>query len=247
MDLTLVTCNYNTPNLVERLLQSLKHTSSQLPKILVVNTSTEEDSDKFLSEKKINYINLKGASHGEAVNLAFEKVKTKYILLVDSDVIFLKDFLLVFEKFKFSNLALMGKVVENVGMKNLYARVEPWFCFINLEVVKQNNIIFFDKERSKKSKEENIKIYDVGSTMFEDILKADLTIGDADLENKYFKHYVGMSWYCQKYNPHAEDTDIDLGGTHPYENFWIIGQQIKNQYDIETEYLKNININSCFE
>ena len=247
MDLTLLTCNYNTPNLIIKLLQSVKKTSSCLPNVIVINTSTEDESNKILSDYKIPYYNLKGASHGEAINLAFEKVKTKYVLLVDSDVIFLKDFYPVFEKFKSSNLALMGKVVGNIANKNLYERVEPWYCFIDYEKLKNNKIIFFDKERVKKSKEEKIKIYDVGSTMFEDIQNADLLIGDVDLENKYFKHYGGMSWHCQKYNSLQEDTDIDFGGTHPHEILWTIGQHRKNEYEIETEYLKNIDIKSVFK
>lgn len=247
MDLTVVTCNYNTPDLIIKLLQSVKHTSSQLPNVIVMNTSTEKESEKILSDYNIPYYNLKGGTHGEAVNLAFEKVTTKYILLVDSDVIFLKDFFPAFEKFKSQDLTLMGKVVGNVGGKNLYNRVEPWYCFLDCDKLKENNIKFFDKERVKKSRLENIKVYDVGSTMFEDIQKADLLIGDVDLENKYFKHYVGMSWYCQKYNPSDGDKDIDFGGTHPHKIFWNIGQQIKNQYDIETAYLKNIDIESLFK
>jgi len=247
MDLTLITCNYNTPDLIIKLLQSVKKTSSQIPNVIVINTSTEEESDKILSDYNIPYYNLKGGTHGEAVNLAFEKVKTKYILLVDSDVILLKDFFPVFEKFKSQNLTLMGKVVENIGGKNLHSRVQPWYCFLNYHKLKENNIEFFDKERVKQSREENIKIYDVGSTMFEDIQKADLLIGDVDLENKYFKHYVGMSWYCQKYNPLDGDNDIDFGGTHPHEIFWSVGQQIRTQYNIDTEFLKDINIKSVFK
>ena len=247
MDLTLVTCNYNTPDLIIKLLQSVKKTSSYLPNVIVINTSTEDESEKILSDYNIPYYNLKGATHGEAVNLAFEKVATKYIILVDSDVIFLKDFFPVFEKFKSSNLALMGKVVGNIGGKNLYERVEPWYCLLDCDKLKKNNIQFFDKDRVLKSRQENIKVYDIGSTMFEDIQKADLLIGDVDLENKYFKHYVGMSWYCQKYNPLDGDNDIDFGGTHPHEIFWTVGQQIRTQYNIETAYLNDIDIKSVFK
>ena len=247
MDLTLITCNYNTPTQIVKLLQSVKETSSQLPKVIVMNTSTNQDSDKILLDNDIPYYNFRGGSHGESVNLAFKKVKTKYVLLVDSDVIFLKDFLPVFEKFKSSNLTLMGKVVGNVAGKNLYERVEPWYCFMNFEKLKNNKIDFFDRERVKESKKDNIKVYDIGSTMFEDVQNSDLLIGDVDLENRYFKHYGGMSWHCQKYNSSKDDTDIDFGGTHPHEILWNIGQQRKNQYDIETEYLKNIDIKSVFK
>jgi len=247
MDLTLVTCNYNTPDLIIKLLQSVKNTSSQLPNVIVMNTSTDEESDKILSDYGIPYYNLKGGTHGEAVNLALKKIKTKYAILVDSDVIFLKDFLPAFEKFKLQNLSLMGKVVGNIGGKNLHERVQPWYCFLDCAKLKNHNIQFFDKKRVKQSREENIKIYDIGSTMFEDIQRADLLIGDVDLENKYFKHYGGMSWYCQKYNPSNDDNDIDFGGTHPHEIFWNVGQQIRNQYNIETEFLKDIDIKSLFK
>ena len=242
MDLTLITCNYNTPDQIVKLLQSVKQTSSQLPKVIVMNTSTDEESEKILSDNNINYFNFRGGSHGEAVNLALKKVNTKYVLLVDSDVIFLRDFLPVFEKLKSSNLTMMGKVVGNVAGKNLYERVEPWYCFIDYGKLKTHNIEFFDRERVKKSKEIGGKLYDVGSSMFEDIQNSNLLIGDVNLENKYFKHYGGMSWHCQKYNPSDIDTDIDLGGTHPHEILWTIGQQTRNNYVIETEYLKDIDI-----
>jgi hypothetical protein len=118
---------------------------------------------------------------------------------------------------------------------------------MNFEKLKNNKIDFFDRERVKESKKDNIKVYDIGSTMFEDVQNSDLLIGDVNLENRYFKHYGGMSWHCQKYNSSKDDTDIDFGGTHPHEILWNIGQQRKNQYDIETEYLKNVDIKSSFK
>ena len=141
----------------------------------------------------------------------------------------------------------MGKVVGDIGDKKLHDRVQPWYCFLDCDKLKSNNIQFFDAYRVKKSKQSNVKVYDVGSTMFEDIQKNNLLIGDVSLEHKYFKHYVGMSWYCQKYNPLYGDTDIDFGGTHDHKFFWNVGQKIRQQYDIETEYLKDIDITSAFK
>ena len=246
MDLTLVSCNFNTPNLILNLLKSLKLTSSEIPKVLIINTSTIEECELTLKENAIPYYNAKGYSHGDAVNIAFEKIKTRYILLVDSDVLFLKDFKPVFEKFKSSGLTLMGKVVGDCAGKFLYPRVEPWYCFMDLEQLKYHNITFFDTDKTKKSKNTD-RVYDVGSTMFEDVTNKDLLIGDVDLENNYFKHYGGMSWRMQRYNPDDVDTDIDFGGTHPHKQLWDIGMRVKHQYDQDVVYLNDITIKNIFK
>jgi len=246
MDLTLLSCNFNTPNLILNLLKSLKLTSSETPEVLIINTSTVEECELPLQLDGIPYYNAKGYSHGDAVNLAFEKIKSRYILLVDSDVLFLKDFKPVFEKFKSSGVALMGKVVGDCAGKSLYPRVEPWYCFIDLGQLKDHNITFFDSDKAQKSKNMD-RIYDVGSTMFEDVTNKDLLIGDVDLENKYFRHYGGMSWRMQKYNPNDVDTDIDFGGTHPHKQLWDIGMRVKHQYDQDVVYLNNIDIKNTFK
>ncbi len=244
MDLTLLTCNYNTPELIVNLLRSVKETCSELPKVVVMNTSTE--SSTLLDDNSIPYFNYRGGIHGEAVNLGLKKVKTRYVLLVDSDIIFLQDYKKAFEKFKSSRLTLMGKVVGDCAGKSLYTRVEPWFCFIDLDALKSFKIDFFDRIRSKNSKSES-KVYDIGSTMFEDVTDKGLLVGDVDLENKYFKHYGGMSWRAQKYDPSQGDTDIDFGGTHPHKGLYDYSQVIKQSYIKETQFLSDVNITGIFK
>ena len=244
MDLTLLTCNYNTPELIVNLLKSVKSTCSQLPNVVVMNTSTEPSS--ILDDNKIPYFNYRGGIHGEAVNLGLEKINTRYVLLVDSDVILLQDYKKAFDKFKSSDLTVMGKVVGDCAGKSLYPRVEPWFCFMDLEKLKNYKINFFDRVRSKQSKLES-RVYDIGSTMFEDVTDKGLMIGDVDLENKYFKHYGGMSWRSQKYDPTQGDTDIDFGGTHPHKGLYDYALSIKDIYIKETKILDDININGIFK
>jgi hypothetical protein len=178
---------------------------------------------------------MPNTSHGEAVNEAFNLVKTRYILLVDSDILFLKDIRGPFEKFKDGGFALMGEVVGDRGGKSLYPRVNPWFCFMDLDQLKNNNIQFYDHHRTKVLKSE--KIYDIGSTMFEDVIKAGLTVADVKLEGKYFKHYEGMSWRVQKYNPDNGDTDVDIGGTHDNKALYEYGLKVWEQYKRDTENL----------
>lgn len=244
MDLTLLTCNYNTPDLTVNLLKSLKEVSSELPKVVVMNTS-KSHYENALDENNIPYYNFRHGIHGEAVNLGLRKIKTRYALLVDTDVIFLKDWKVPFERFKAGNFTLMGKVVGNVGEKQLYERVEPWYCFIDIAHIKQMRSQFFDRERTKASKETS-KVYDVGSTMFEDVTKTGGLVANVDLEGKYFKHYGGMSWRTQKFNPDQVDTDIDFGGTHPHRILHDIGLKVRQEYDQETRYLKDVNIKDVF-
>jgi glycosyltransferase involved in cell wall biosynthesis len=243
MDLTILVCNYNTPHLVSNLLKSIKKQCADLPNVVVMDTS--EVWDESLNELEIPNFKARGFSHGEAVNLGFSKVKTRYVLLVDSDVIFLDDFKKPFERFKELSMTLMGKIVGDCGGKKLHPRIEPWYCFIDLFKLKQNKIQFFDKERSKKEGKEIV--YDIGSTMYEDVVKANLLIGNVDLENRYFKHYGGMSWREQKYNPNDVDTDIDFGGTHPHKVLYDIAQQVKAVYLEETKILDEIDIKGVFK
>jgi hypothetical protein len=192
-----------------------------------MNTGSESTPYKEMAYGA-SYCDQWNTSHGDAVNYGMEMVDTKYMLLVDSDVLFLKDIKHPFEKFKESGLTLMGEVVGDRGGKSIYDRVNPWFCFMNLDDLKSNNIKFYDHHRTKVLKSE--KIYDIGCSMFEDVVGKGLWVGDAKMENKYFKHYEGMSWRVQKYNPDNGDTDIDVGGTHDNVQLYKLGLQVRERY-----------------
>lgn len=227
MDLTIVTCNYNTPDLITNLMVSIAKTCEDIPQVLVITTGEYPLLKPVKPLWQNHYI--PNSSHGDAVNEAFNLVKTRYVLLVDSDVLFLDDIYKPFEKFVKGNFALMGDVVGDRGGKSLYPRVNPWFCFIDLDQLKEHDIKFYDHYRTKEIPSE--KIYDIGSTMFEDVSNAGLTIADAKMEDKYFKHYEGMSWRVQKYNPNNGDTDIDIGGTHDNRGLYEYGLHIREQYE----------------
>lgn len=236
MDITLLTCVYNTPFLIEPLFKSFdKHNEYLNVKKVVAWASNNpvlmDEEEEIFKKLKINkVICCPGMVHGEAVNRALKQIDTRYVLLVDSDVLFLKDIGNIFQKIIHGNFTLGGEVVGNRGGKSLYPRVQPWFCFIDLNFLKDNNIIFFDFERTKLSKKSGNRVYDIGSTMYEDVLNADGMIANFCAENKYFKHYEGMSWYVQKYLENAPDTDIDFGGTHPHKSIYEHGINVKNQY-----------------
>lgn len=230
-DLSIVVCNHDTPDLIKNLVTSIKNVSITVPEILVIETG---DSKKKLGwedmiQGGVSYHRYYNQSHGNGVNRSFDLVRTRYMLLVDSDVLLLDDIEKPFNLFKDGGFTLMGEVVGDRGGKSLYPRVNPWFCFMDLEQLKKHGIKFYDKERTDKSKKSG-RVYDIGSTMFEDVVNADLMVANVKLENKYFKHYEGMSWRVQKYNPDNGDTDIDNGGTHDNKALYEYGLKVQEQY-----------------
>lgn len=244
-DLTLLTCSYNTPDVTLSMLKSWTYHHPDIQTLLLVDNSTNTDTKILLDENNIPFLTINNGTHGSGVNKALENCKTKYALLVDTDVLFLKNHTDVFEQFKLMNLTLMGKIEGSRGGKNLYTRVNPWHCFINVEHIKTHNITFFDEKRMRDSFKTN-KVYDIGSTFFEDVKNAKLKIGDVDLAG-YFYHLEGMSWYNNKFDPTKEDTGIDFGGTHnnsafvsAYKQKLILFNKLKQKYanvDIKNKFI----------
>jgi len=217
-DLTLLTCSYNTPFITLTMLKSWVSVHNNVQQLIVIDNSTDELTRGLLFNHKIPYKCFPGNSHGQGVNEAINLCKTKYALLVDTDVVFLKNHTDIFEQFKNMDLTIMGKVEGDRGGKSIYNRVNPWHCFIDVKKIKNNNIKFFDEQRMKDSFKTN-KIYDIGSTFLEDIKNASLKIGNVDLEHNYYIHLEGMSWYKNKFDSTKEDTGIDFGGTHNNPGF----------------------------
>jgi hypothetical protein len=236
-NLTLLTCNYNTPDLIQNLLKSVKLHCPQIPKILVIDTGKPTLYSDMVEGAM--YHTMEDETHGNGVNKGFELIQTDHVLLIDSDVLLYQDILPVYEKFKTGNFTLLGHVTGDRGGKKLYPRVDPWFCFINLKHLKEHDIKFFDPIRTKKSRSED-RVYDVGSTLFEDVMNKNLLIANVNLENKYFKHYEGMSWRIAKFDPTKEDTDVDFGGTHDNLELYSYGLRILNQYTADVVSLNQL-------
>jgi hypothetical protein len=215
----------------------------------VVNSSTDLASEEFLDENGIPFINSEGSTHGNAVNFGLSKIKTKYVLLLDSDVLLLSDITPLFERFKRHGLTIMGEISGNRGGKSIYSRVNPWFCFLDNHKLKKAGIQFFNEELTRYRKTQP-EIFDMGSSLFYEIMidtEHGLSIGDLKIGVKYFKHYEGMSWRVQKYDPNNADTDIDFGGTHPNKGLYEAGLKVQEYYDSDTKYLNGVDIKDYFK
>lgn len=240
-NLTLATCSYNTPLVTITMLKSFfKH--HEPTKVLVCENSTNNETLNFLEKEKVPYIKNPNSLHATSVDLLFEECKTDYMLLVDTDIIFLKNHINIFEQFIEMDITLLGEICGDRGGKKLHNRVHPWHCFINIKHIKENNIKFYDPLRL--SNNNGKKIYDVGASFFEDIKNKQLRIGNIKLQDNYYKHYEGMSWRVQKFGQSNGNIDTDILATHNNHEMYKYGLLIEKFYQAEIENYKNIPINA---
>jgi len=247
-NLTLITCSYNTPQMTLTMLKSfvsVHDNNNFCQSLMLIDNSTNSLTKNLLETNKIPYISNPGNTHGHGINKCLELCKTDYALLVDTDIIFLKSHVDVFEQFKSMDLTLMGKIEGDRGGKKIYKRVNPWHCFINVKYLKEHNIMFFDEPRMKQSFSTNC-IYDIGSTCFEDVVKNKLKIGNIDLHNDCYIHFEGMSWYKNKFDPSQEDTGIDFGGTHNNISFVRAYEQKERLYKTYEQQYENVVVLNKF-
>jgi hypothetical protein len=205
--------------------------------VLVCDNSTDNDTQAILTKSNIPFFSNKGGLHGPSVDLLLSKVKTRYVLLVDTDVIFLKNHDAVFEQFCEKNISLMGEIVGDRGGKLLHLRVHPWHCFIDVRNIRDNSINFYDDVRMKSR---DSRRYDVGSSFFEDIKKAGLLIANYNGQNYLYKHYEGMSWHVNRFGKDDGDIDVDKNATHNNIGILRYGQMVLEQYNKETAHLNNV-------
>jgi hypothetical protein len=238
-NLTLASCSYNTPEVTLTMLKSFfkYHDSTN---VLICENSTNDETEKLLIENKVPFIKNKNGLHSPSVDILIQNCKTDYMLLVDTDVIFLKNHKNILDMMQNVNATLLGEICGDRGGKKLHNRVHPWHCFINVKHIKDNNIKFYDYDRQIKRNTE--KIYDVGASFFEDIKCNKLKIGDVKLQDNYFKHYEGMSWRTLKFGKTEGNIDVDNTATHNNQDLYKYGQFIERMYKFEIETYKDVVI-----
>ena len=211
--------------------------------LILIENSTNDETQKMLDSNGISYVKNPGGTHAKSMDIAFDLCKTKYALVVDTDIIFKKNVIGMFGKILESGIDLLGIECGDRGGYMLMPRIHPWFMFVNIESVKKNGIKFYDAERVKKSKSEgfynNIPIndfispepmYDVGSTFYEDMKNAGLKISNTPVIQNWFQHYEGSSW--QRASGHS--------------GFEQLGNHVWNLYQKEIELVKNVNIKEFY-
>ena len=237
LDVTLVSCNYNTPEILEVMLKSWKEINYAVTnKCLIVDNSTNEDSQLFLNRNNIRNIRNPGGTHHNGVQIALDMVKTRYMLLVDTDVVFKKNALEQLKNYTERNFTLVGEVTGDRGGFQLHRRINPWFFLIDVEFVNYYSIRFTDMNRIRETNSEGFyknvplaknrpfKQYDVGATFLEDVMRFSGMVYNIRLEDEYFKHYEGMSW--------RKNSGVDN----------LIKQNSENEIEYEKIYKEYVNI-----
>jgi hypothetical protein len=240
-DLTLVSCNYNTPEQIQTLLKSWAfHNAEVSKKFLIMEHSTNEDTVPFYVDNGIPFIRNKGSVHYRGVEAALHLVNTRYMLLVDSDVVFHKPLEPIIQFYMDNDINLAGRVEGDRGGFLLHKRIHPWYCFIDLSFIRKYSIRFVDMVRVNATHSEgfyqnmprnefhSIKKYDVGATFLEDAMKHGARVFNHNLEGDYFTHYEGMSWRKDSGNQSWIDADSEA----------------RRLFSIEYEKYKNVNLNT---
>ena len=207
LDLTLVSCNYNTPAQIETMLKSWAVFNEEVSRnCLIMEHSNNEDSIEFLNSNGVPYVRNRGAVHYRGVEAAFSLVNTRYMLLVDSDVVFNKPLMPILQHYIDSLIHVAGHVEGDRGGFLLHKRVHPWFCFIDVDFVRHHSLKYVDFHKVRKTGSEGfygniptnefhpVKKYDVGATFLEDVMAVNGRVLNHNIEGDYFTHFEGMSW-----------------------------------------------------
>src|SRR4030095_3533451 len=243
--LSLLTCSYNTPEVLELCLKSFVYHHGKGPhKIVIVENSTEPQTQQLLDFHNILYMKNPKGTHSPSVDLALNRVTTDYSLLIDTDVIFKKNIGEIYEKFKGQQLTLLGEMQGNRGGFLLHPRIAPHFCFINMDHIRTRNINFHNEQKIVNTnstgffkniplnyEQRDRKYYDVGSVFFEDVQKNGLKISNLQDIGNYVFHAESLSWALH---------------THIYEYMKMGTNRQDSFYKMAMEY-QDVEIKNCFE
>lgn len=239
-DITLISCSYNTPDVTLTMLRSFFRHHASTP-VIIADNSTDDVTRRELERYKVPHVVNPGGLHIKSVDMLIAGVRTRYALLVDTDVIFLKNHITILDQVKTGKLTLAGDICGDRGGKRIHHRAHPWHCFIDVEAIKSNGITFYNEV---KQLGKSVKIYDVGCTFFEDIKQKKLQIGDIKLEGDYFKHYEGMSWRTKRYGTLDGDIDLSSSATHNNTGLYRYGLSVEESYKSEITRYQDTKINA---
>ncbi len=204
----ILTVNFNTPEYIFALNKSLrKYNSWYKGNLIVYDNSTEkvlpdgitdcfdvryvdntiyECLDKLPPSKYPAAGRYNSARHTLTIDKMLKECDTDYCLLVDSDIIFTRDFHNLFDDFVKNDYFMMGY------KRTTYKKhcIAPWCCFINLKKFREYNFNFFDFNRILYV-QDNLE-YDTGASIYEDAITNNLKMKELP-DNSFYIHFKGGS------------------------------------------------------
>lgn len=244
-DLSIVSCSYNTPEILELCLKSFVFHHGKGPhKVVIVENSTNSETQSMLDLNNVPYIKNPAGTHSTSIDLGLDMVKTKYALLIDTDLIFNKNIDIVFVFFKQQQLTLLGEVQGDRGGFLLYPRVAPYFCLIDMEAIRLAQIKFHDEHKIALShsegffkniplnfEERNQRFYDVGSVFYESVQNNNFGISNYEDIREFVFHAESLSWAMQS-------------GIECYRE---MGKERQDKFYNMAEKYNDIEIKNCFK
>ncbi len=207
-DLTLLTCNYNTNDLLLTMLKTFFCNIQQLIPIIIVDNSDREPISKlcktlFTVIDNTNYqitgnYNQPSKNHSASIDYALKNlIETKYCLLCDTDIIFKGDI----DKFiEYRHDYNVIGTIQETGVPP--ERIVPFCCLIDIKKFKDDNINYYDPKRCIKNAVSGIITngyeYDTGASFYEDI-KDSWKIKNITNTSDYYEHIGHGSFSNFKY------------------------------------------------
>ena len=208
-NLTLLTVNFNTPEYIFALSKSIKKFFPEYKnKLIVVDNSTRKTFDAGMTgDLNVVYFddtlykelealppskytiagNYNSAHHCLTIGWAINNlVKTDYLLLLDSDIVFTKNVKPFFDDFINNDYSLYG--FKRTTYK--CPAIAPWCCFINVKKMRDLNITYYDFNRILYVND-NLT-HDTGASLYEDFVRAGCKIKETP-NNYFWLHFKGGS------------------------------------------------------
>lgn len=247
-NLTIGTCAYGMEGCVVLMLKSLinvyRGEDHEKFNLLILDNSPDDEVTKALLKFDISCMRNPNGIHSKGVDILIDHCPTKYMLLVDTDILFLAKVEGLIGPIMEKGAALAGEFCADRAGYKLHPRIHPWFCVIDVEKIKANNIKFHCEKRSQENGSEHfykhvpinrniynaVPMWDVGSSFYHDIKKAGLGIMEIMNIYSFHAHFEGMSW------------NIKSG----IDSIVKRGEEMLKTYSAATMVLQNVKIKDKF-
>ena len=181
-------------------------------KVILVNNSENLDLNKVKFDNNVTIINSKNNGNGAAINLALEKITTKYAMYLDIDVEFQKDFI---EKISYqaNTIGKFGVLVPdhgNLESKNL--KIEKYegeasVMLFNLDTFKKKNLFdeayflyFEEQDLFQYCKKKNIKVFFLSGLQIKHHRASSVSYEEKNLSYLRSWHYTWSMFFYYKKN-----------------------------------------------
>lgn len=205
-DVTLMSVNWNNRPCLELMLKSYvkHHYKGEKLNIKLIDNSSTDDSVQWMVENNIPFWRLsENIGHENGVNFLYQSIKTKYALLVDTDILFNEDCSSYLDQLN-ENVIAAGDLITGDRLNDpIKPRIAAWFILFDIEECCKHGITYFRNNTGWN--------YDVGSQFYENLCLNNLGIHviqrlpgnmDSDQEGmRYgkFSHLLRMSWDLTKH------------------------------------------------